>query len=207
MCNKVIYSVSLLILEILLVLSSESWIATETPVIVLNTYYSGVRSGGSGGVCCSLEAAGFNLRRSASNSPESIGLCPVGGKWYGEKPPQSIPRKIPPDPGEVDIVGPPAPGLKEPKGLLPERINGFCEEASIHFPYGIFLVFVCLLVTVISSTNCNALYNKMWFLNSMKIHLQHTITLHYLGVEEFQISLKSEHSHEELCMYYHCEQP
>lgn len=113
-------------------------------------------------MCCSLEAAGFNLRRSASNSPESIGLCPVGGKWYGEKPPQSIPRKIPPDPGEVDIVGPPAPGLKEPKGLLPERINVFCEEAAIHFPLDmIFLAFVCLLVTLINSTICNALYNQM----------------------------------------------
>jgi len=113
-------------------------------------------------VCCSLEAADLNLRRSASNSPESIGLCPVGGKWYGEKPPQSIPRKIPPDPGEVDIVGPPAPGLKEPKGLLPERINVLCEETVIHFPAGmIFLAFVCLLVTVINSTICNALYNKI----------------------------------------------
>lgn len=40
--------------------------------------------------------------------------------------PQSMPRKSPPDPGEVvGIVGPPAPGLKEPKGLLPETINEF----------------------------------------------------------------------------------
>ena len=172
--HKVIYGVSLVILEIQLVLSRESWVATETSVIALNTYYSGVRSDGSGGVCCSLEAAGFNLRRSASNSPESIGLCPVGGKWYGEKPPQSIPRKIPPDPGEVvDIVGPPAPVLKEPKGLLPEIINWVCEEASINLPAGvIFLAFVCLLVTVINSTICIALYNKIRFLNSMKIHLQ-----------------------------------
>jgi hypothetical protein len=62
----------------------------------------------------------------------------------------------------VDIVGPPAPGLKEPKGLLPERINGFCEEALIHFLAGmIFLAFVCLLITVITSTIYIALYNKM----------------------------------------------
>jgi hypothetical protein len=80
---------------------------------------------------CSLEDAGFNLSRSASNSPDSRGLCPVGAKWYGEKPPQSIPRKIPPDAGDVvDIAGPPALGLKDPKGLLPEIINGCSEEAS-----------------------------------------------------------------------------
>jgi hypothetical protein len=111
-------------------------------------------------------------------------LCPVGGKWYGEKPPQSIPRKIPPDPGEVvDIVGPPAPGLKEPKGLLPETMNGFHEEAAVSpLARMVFLAFVCFLVIVINPIICIAFYDEMWFANSMKIYLRYTTAKRYVKI-------------------------
>lgn len=113
--------------------------------ITLNTY-SGVKSGGRDGDCCSLETDDFNLSKSVSNSPESRGLCPVGGRWYGEKPPQSIPRNIPPDAGEVvDIVGPPAPGLKEPKGLLPEKIKWFNENLNVFLASMTFLSFIVIV--------------------------------------------------------------